>query len=155
MDLLIRGGLVLDGSGIEGRVTDVGVRGRHIAHFGPLTEAVESAARIVDATGLIVAPGFVDVHSHSGATLLLDPRARSAVAQGVTTEVIGNCGHGCAPMGDRSLYAGNIYGYTSDLPLDWTSQAGYLERLENARPAIKRGGIDPEWKSAPGSDGSG
>src|SRR5262249_37871386 len=92
---------------------------------------------------LVVAPGFIDVHSHSDATLLLDPRARSALAQGVTTEVVGNCGHGCAPMGERSLYAGNIYGYTPDLPLDWTTQAGYLARLEAARPAINVATLGP------------
>ena len=60
----------------------------------------------IDAAGLIVAPGFIDIHSHSDYTLLVDPRAVSALAQGVTLEVIGNCGFGCAPIRDPALAAG-------------------------------------------------
>ena len=93
--------------------------------------------QILDATGLVVAPGFIDIHSHSDFTLLIDPRAQSQTFQGVTTELVGNCGHGCAPLGDDiDAYTGNIYGYQDLAPIDWTMMAGYLDRLEEAAPAV-------------------
>ena len=86
--------------------------------------------------GLAVAPGFIDVHSHSDYTLLVDPRAVSAIHQGVTTEVIGNCGHGCFPIRDAELSSRIIYGFDGSLPLDWSTPAAYLDRLEEAAPAV-------------------
>jgi N-acyl-D-amino-acid deacylase len=90
----------------------------------------------VDARGLIVAPGFIDIHSHSDFTLYRDPRAVSAIAQGVTLELVGNCGHGCAPVADPRLAAGNIYGYDPECELPWRTVAEYLNGLEKARPAV-------------------
>ncbi|MBI3977311.1 MAG: D-aminoacylase [Chloroflexi bacterium] len=133
LDIIVRGGTVVDGTGRAGVPADVGVEDGKIAAIGNLAQA--SAARELDATGLIVAPGFIDIHSHSDLTLLIDPRAQSQIAQGVTTELIGNCGHGCAPILDPKAVAGNIYGYDPDLPITWQTMAGYLERLEQARPA--------------------
>ena len=95
-DLVIRGGTVYDGTGAEGRVADVGVKDGRIAAIGSL----EPNGQEVDAAGLAVAPGFIDIHSHSDYTLLVDPRAVSAIHQGVTTEVVGNCGFGCFPIRD-------------------------------------------------------
>jgi len=66
----------------------------------------------------------------------VDPRAASAIAQGVTTEVIGNCGFGCAPLGDPRLAAGAIYGFDSSVPLNWSSVGEYLGKLEAAAPAV-------------------
>ena len=90
----------------------------------------------VDARGMVVAPGFVDVHSHSDFTLLVDGRAQSQIFQGVTTELVGNCGHGCAPLTDPELFTANIYGYQPVVDLDWRSVDGYLSRLEDADPAV-------------------
>jgi N-acyl-D-amino-acid deacylase len=66
----------------------------------------------------------------------VDPRGQSSVAQGVTTELVGNCGHGCAPVIDVEAVKGNIYGYTPQLPITWSSMAGYLEQVESVRPAV-------------------
>ena len=132
-DLIITGGTVIDGTGAPPRVADVAVCGDEIIAVDrlPLGDA-----QVVDATGLTVAPGFVDIHSHSDYTLLVDPRASSAVHQGVTTEVIGNCGFGCFPLRDTALARTAIYGVSDAQALDWSSPAEYLARLEAARPAV-------------------
>ena len=133
VDLVIRNGLVHDGTGAPPRRADVAVAGDAIAAVGDVG-AVD--ARELDAEGLAVAPGFVDVHSHSDYTLLVDPRAVSAVHQGVTTEVVGNCGFGCFPIADPDVARRAIYGYSGDVPLSWTSAGGYLDALDAARPAV-------------------
>ncbi len=96
-DLLLRGGLLIDGAGSPGRRADVAIRGDRIAAVG---DAVGSAggARVIEAAGLVVTPGFIDVKTHSDWTLPLMPAAESKVRQGVTTEVIGHCGYSCAPV---------------------------------------------------------
>ena len=132
-DLLIRGGAVADGTGREPTPADIGIVGDRIAAIGDLAG---SQGEELDATGLLVAPGFIDIHSHSDYTLLADPRAVSAIYQGVTTEVVGNCGHGCFPIRDRDLALKAIYGYSDSVPLDWNSASGYFSRLEQAEPAL-------------------
>src|SRR6185312_10212348 len=132
-DLVIRNGLVLDGSGQPGRRADVAVTGGRIT---AISEGLPPVACEMDASGQVVTPGFIDIHSHSDYTLLVDPRAESALYQGVTLEVLGNCGHGCFPLRDKTLARRAIYGITDALPLEWDSAAGYFERLEAARPAI-------------------
>src|SRR6476620_10387145 len=102
-DILIRGGTVYDGSGKAPVVADVAVADGRVAEIGHIRPG--DAKQVIDANGLAVAPGFIDIHSHSDYTLLIDPRAMSAVAQGVTLEVIGNCGFGCAPIADPRLAA--------------------------------------------------
>jgi N-acyl-D-aspartate/D-glutamate deacylase len=94
-DLLIRGGHVIDGSGAEGRDADVSLSGGRIVAVEP--RSVRAARRTIDARGLAVAPGLIDIHTHSDFTLPLDPRAESKIRQGVTTEVVGNCGFSAAP----------------------------------------------------------
>ena len=141
LDLIIRGGTVVDGSGRPARVTDVGIADDHIETIGPLDEATGKDE--IDADGLVVTPGFVDIHSHSDFTLLVDPRAQSSVYQGVTTELVGNCGHGCAPITDPDLYTANIYGYDSRLDITWRTFAEYLEALDSAQPAINVASLVP------------
>ena len=134
-DLLIRGGRLVDGTGGEVRRVDVGITADRISAIGDLSMA--QAEQSLDASGLVVAPGFIDIHSHSDFTLLIDPRAHSQIYQGVTTELVGNCGHGCAPLGTNlEPFTGNIYGYQDLLPVDWTTMEGYLARLEEAGPAV-------------------
>ena len=89
-DTLIRGGTVIDGSGAEGRAADVGVRDGRIAAIGDLSDA--TAGRVIDAAGLVVAPGFIDMHNHSDDTLLVEPHCESMIRQGVTTMVLGEGG---------------------------------------------------------------
>lgn len=132
--ILVRGGTVIDGLGNPPQQADVLVENGRVADIARRLAAAD--ATILEAEGRIVAPGFIDIHSHSDFTLLVDPRAVSAIAQGVTTEVIGNCGYGCAPIGDPRLAREVIYGYRDDIPLAWHDMAGYLERLQSARPAV-------------------
>jgi N-acyl-D-aspartate/D-glutamate deacylase len=94
-DLLIRGGHVVDGTGAPGREADVAVRDGRIAAIE--TRSSRPARRVIDAPGQVVAPGFIDIHTHSDFTLPLNPRAESKIRQGVTTEVVGNCGFSVAP----------------------------------------------------------
>ena len=117
MRIAIRGGTVYDGTGAPGRKADVLIHDGRIAAVG----AVDAEATELDATGLAVAPGFVDLHSHSDFTLLVDPRAVSAIHQGVTTEVIGNCGFGCFPIRDPLVARRAIYGYSEAIPVTWSS----------------------------------
>lgn len=134
-DVILRGGTVVDGTGSAPVKRDIGITGDTITAVGGL--AGSSAPVVIDATGMHIAPGFIDAHGHSDYTLLADGRAFSQVSQGVTTEVIGNCGHGCAPLvGDTTAFVGNIYGYTGNPELNWRTFGEYLERLQAANPAI-------------------
>jgi N-acyl-D-amino-acid deacylase len=130
--LVIRNGTVLDGTGAEPFRADVAVGGERIESIGE----IGPCANELDATGRYVAPGFIDIHSHSDYTLLVDPRAVSAIHQGVTLEVVGNCGHGCFPIRDAGRAARAIYGHSEAVPVTWRTAAGYFERLEQARPAL-------------------
>ncbi|NDU72044.1 amidohydrolase family protein [Actinomadura sp. DSM 109109] len=137
-DLLITGGTLADGTGAAPWRADVAVAGGRVARIGDL--AGTPAARTVDASGHVVAPGFVDVHTHSDLTLLSAPDARSAVRQGITTVVVGNCGLGVAPAagGDRAALRAAA-GYLDLDPAvrwDWTDLPGYLAALDAARPAV-------------------
>jgi N-acyl-D-aspartate/D-glutamate deacylase len=132
-DIIIRGGNVFDGSGAAPEVVDVAIADGRIVAMGRVEG---DARRSVDATGLAVTPGFIDIHSHSDYTLLIDPRAVSSIAQGVTTEVIGNCGFGCAPITDTRLAPNAIYGFDGSVPLTWRGVGEYFEKLQSARPAV-------------------
>jgi N-acyl-D-aspartate/D-glutamate deacylase len=139
-DLVIRGGLVIDGSGAPPRHTDVAVVNDRIL----AVDAIESSdCAQIDASGLVVAPGFIDIHSHSDYTLLVDPRAESAIHQGVTLELVGNCGHGCFPLREQSLSRRAIYGISDRRALDWTSAAEYFDRVEAAKPAVNVASLVP------------
>ena len=95
-DLLIRGGLVTDGSGRPGEIGDVAVRDGRIAALG--RSLPKGSAKVIDAEGLAVTPGFIDIKTHSDFTLPINPKAESKVRQGVTTEIIGHCGFSVAPV---------------------------------------------------------
>ncbi len=99
-DLLIRNGAIVDGTGNPWLRADVGIRANRVAALGQLGEA--AAARVVDAQGLVVAPGFVDAHTHSDFALLYNPPAQSHVAQGITTDIAGNCGYSPFPRVELS-----------------------------------------------------
>jgi N-acyl-D-amino-acid deacylase len=94
-DILIRGGTLYDGSGAGGVAGDLAIAGDRIAAIGPSLPA--PAKKTIDANGLAVAPGFIDIKTHSDFTLPINPKAESKVRQGVTTEIIGHCGFSVAP----------------------------------------------------------
>ncbi len=94
-DILIKNGIVYDGSGASGMRADVGINGNRIAAIEP--ELSGRGFQVIDADGLAVTPGFIDIKTHSDFTLPINPRAESKVRQGVTTEIIGHCGFSVAP----------------------------------------------------------
>jgi len=131
-NLIIRNGEVLDGTGAEAIRTDIGICGDRIAAIEDLSQA--TAKTVIDATGQMVCPGFIDAHSHSDAYLLLEPRASSKVFQGITTEVCGNCGASAAPrLGDAKLPSD---WQDKPFPGTWSTVAEYRELFEQAKPAV-------------------
>ena len=126
-DLLIRGGTVYDGSGNPPRQADVAVRGDRIAAIGDLDSA--SAKQLLDARGMAVAPGFINMLSWATESLLVDGRAQSDIRQGVTLEVFGE-GESMGPL--NAAMREQMLASQGDLkyPVTWTSFGGYLEHLE-------------------------
>lgn len=146
-DLLITGGTVVDGTGQSRVAADVGVRGGRIVAVAPVLEG--DAAVNIDAGDRIVAPGFIDAHTHSDFTLLSAPGADSKVRQGITTEVVGNCGFSPAPVAPESLdllkeYVGFL---NADLPWNWRRLGEYYQRVSdqgcamNLAPLVGHGAI--------------
>ena len=125
-DILIRGGLVIDGSGRPGEIADVALRGGRIAAVGQPLPA--GSARTIDAEGLAVAPGFIDIKTHSDFTLPINPKAESKVRQGVTTEIVGHCGFSVAPIlpGKRQLVQDYLSASAPWLPFRETTFREYL-----------------------------
>ena len=120
-DLLVKNGKIYDGTGAAGYEADVGVLDGRIAAIGKLEQTSEEAgAETIDATGFAVAPGFIDLHTHSDFSFLLDPTALSKITQGCTLELTGNCGFSyCAPLIDEARRFANdrlgLYGTDTDL----------------------------------------
>lgn len=159
-DLIVKGGEVVDGKGMPRRKADVAVRGDTIVAVGDLSGS--RAAAVVDAKRLVVAPGFIDMHSHSDQTVLQYPAGESSVGQGVTTSVGGQCGSSLAPVGE--YYGVGMWGANfrdkvvpskyypegpvefekvkeaakqyAGLDIDWTTFGELLDRYEEARPGI-------------------
>ncbi|MFE5624662.1 amidohydrolase family protein [Streptomyces virginiae] len=131
MDLVLRGARVVDGTGGPSYTADVAVHEGRIAAVGRLSGGRES----VDAHGLVLAPGFVDMHAHSDLALLRDPDHSAKAAQGVTLEVLGQDGLSYAPVDDRTLGAvrAAIAGWNGpgdDVDFDWRTVGEYLDRLD-------------------------
>ena len=129
-DLLIQGGLMVDGTGTPGVATDVAVVDGRIAAIGDL--AGSGATEVIDATGKVVCPGFVDPHTHYDAQLFWDPYATPSCQHGITSVVMGNCGFSIAPLGDDS---------------DAEYLAAMLVRVEGMSPAALAEGVDWNWRS--------
>lgn len=126
-DLLIRNGTIIDGSGSAGFRGDVAIKSDRIVHIGKLTGG--TAKRVIDATGKVVAPGFIDLLGQSESFLLIDPRAMSKVMQGVTTEVTGE-GESIAPVNERLIKEQEDFNRRYNLTIDWRTLEEYFMRLE-------------------------
>ena len=129
IDFIFEKGLVYDGSGNEPYVADVATLENKIECIGQLDD-VECIQRI-NVEGLAVAPGFIDLHTHSDFTLVVNTKAESQVHQGVTTEVVGQCGHSCAPVCHSSAIAKVALGYIPGCEgAGWESFGEYLDHLD-------------------------
>jgi N-acyl-D-amino-acid deacylase len=134
-DLVIKDGLVIDGQGTPGAVADVGISGDSIAVVGKIPSS--RAKTVLQAKGLAVAPGFIDVHNHTALELLVNPKAESAIRQGVTTLISGQCGASPFPFSDgmfEELREENKLEYGVDV--DWKTVQGFLSRLERGGMAL-------------------
>ena len=130
LDLIFRNCRVIDGTGSPWFRADVGVRGGRIAGVGRLGR--RKARREVDVRDKVICPGFVDIHSHSDLLLVIDPRAEAKVRQGVTTEIVGQCGDSASPLiGDAVADTQrSIRTFTDDMDVEWRTTREYLHRLE-------------------------
>jgi dihydroorotase/N-acyl-D-amino-acid deacylase len=135
-DLLIKGGRVVDGSGRAAYVADVGIKDDRIVRLGNLSQA--TAARTIDAQGLVVAPGFIDMLGQSETYLLIDPRAMSKVMMGVTTEITGE-GESIAPINERQIKEQEDFLKRFNLTIDWRTLDQYFKRLEKQDSGVNLG----------------
>ncbi|PYQ69503.1 MAG: hypothetical protein DMG01_29085 [Acidobacteria bacterium] len=136
-DLVIKNGDLVDGTGAPARRADVAVRGDRIVAVGA---ASGRARRTIDATGHVVAPGFIDVQGQSGVTLLVDANGESHIRQGITTEIIGE---GSTPALWTRDTADRVALDRYHLQYDWTGFDGYLHTLQNRGTSINLGSFAP------------
>ena len=128
-DIIIRNGTIVDGLNNKSFQSDLGIAGDQIRVIGPLSMA--EARTVLDASGKIVAPGFIDIHAHSDAReLLLNPKGESKIRQGVTTEISGNCGGSSFPLSKDVSEEERQYSERSGLTRDWFDLEGYFSRLK-------------------------
>jgi N-acyl-D-amino-acid deacylase len=142
-DIIIQNGKIVDGSGQKAYPADIGIENGRITEISPGFEA--ESQEIIDAEGYMVSPGFIDMHSHSDFTLLVHPEAESKIRQGVTTELVGNCGGSPAPVPDEHFddfmqYMIGLGGFYQKVlaPEDWKwkTLAQFYENLESKGVAV-------------------
>ena len=152
LTIKIVGGMVADGICDKAYRADIGIRGDRVVEIGDLSDT--PAEKVIDATGKIVAPGFIDMHSHSDISLVYDPKASAKIHDGVTTEVIANCGIGVAPVAEARkdemiAYLGTrlVGTIPVKLHLPWNTMSEYLGYFEqnpaatNIAPLVAQGAI--------------
>jgi N-acyl-D-amino-acid deacylase len=131
-DLIIKNGRVLDGTGAAGQRLDVGISGQKISALANLSDA--TADRIIDATNHVVAPGFIDIHTHTDEKLLVNPKGESKIRQGITTEIGGNCGASPFPLNDMDFGELNReLREKYDLSVTWRDIAEFYVALEQQK----------------------
>jgi N-acyl-D-amino-acid deacylase len=135
-DLVIRNGRIVDGSGRPGYKADVAVKGDRIIRIGNLRNA--KAARLINAAGMVVAPGFIDMLGQSETYLLIDPRAMSKVMMGVTTEITGE-GESIAPISERLIKEQDDFNRRFNLKMDWRTLDEYFRRLTQQGSGVNLG----------------
>jgi N-acyl-D-amino-acid deacylase len=160
-DLLIRGGRLIDGTGAPARAADLAVAGGRIAALGTIEG---EAAAVIDAAGLVVCPGFIDVHSHDDVALINVPGLDFKAAQGVTTVVCGNCGAGAAPANERlqQFYRRGVEGILGPVEeFRWRSLGEFYQAVRAAQPTVNAAFLVPHgalrvaamgWENRPPSD---
>lgn len=128
-DILVKNGFIVDGSGNPWFKADVAVEDGHMTKIG--TVSPSKADEVIDAGGLMVSPGFIDMHSHSDFYLLVNPRSESKIRQGITTEVIGNCGFSLAPVHPKTVdFIKKEMGVlANEISWDWSTFEGYRTKL--------------------------
>ena len=145
-DLVIRGGTVVDGSGGPRCAADVLIEGGRVVAVGDVPASAAGSARTLDAGGLVVAPGFIDLHTHYDAQYTWDPYATSSIWHGVTTTVIGNCGFAIAPCrpADRDtvlrtlvkVEGMSLKAMQAGIQWGWETFPAYLDHLERGNPSL-------------------
>ncbi|HLI78723.1 MAG TPA: D-aminoacylase [Candidatus Binataceae bacterium] len=135
-DLVIRNASIVDGTGAPAFEAGLAIRGDRIARVGDIAER---GATEIDARGLSIAPGFIDVHSHDDWAVFITPEMDFKVMQGVTTDIVGNCGMGAAPNPSAAVIFRALHGPAANVP-DWTDYAGYF-RAFDANPASINVGV--------------
>jgi dihydroorotase/N-acyl-D-amino-acid deacylase len=135
-DLVIRNGRIVDGTGRAGYVADVAIKNDRIVKIGKLSQA--AATRTIDAQGLVVAPGFIDMLGQSETYLLIDPRAMSKVMMGVTTEITGE-GESIAPINERQIKEQEDFLRRFSLAIDWRTLGDYFARLDKQGSGVNLG----------------
>ena len=137
LDLIIKNGVLVDGTGSAQRVTDIGILGDKIVYIGDITSRPDSD--VIDAAGCIVAPGFIDIHSHSDFFCLVSPESESKIYDGVTTEICGNCGISAFPLKGQ-LLENKKKGFSKfGLDINWQTAEDFFTRARDAKSAINRG----------------
>jgi N-acyl-D-amino-acid deacylase len=135
-DIIIRNGSVVDGSGRAAIRADIAIKGDRIVRIGDMQKA--TAARVIDARGMVVSPGFIDMLGQSETYLLIDPRAMSKVMMGVTTEITGE-GESIAPTKERLIKESEDFNRRYNLNVDWRSLDEYFKRLEKQGSGVNLG----------------
>jgi len=140
-DIVIRDGRILDGTGSPWRIADIGIRRGKIARVGRLGRV--KCDRAINASGTYVAPGFIDIHTHSDIGILVERSAECAVRQGVTTHVIGNCGDSPAPISERyrELAVRRFEYYVQARDWNWSTYGEYLEFMATRGIGINIAGL--------------
>ncbi|MEW6608205.1 MAG: D-aminoacylase [bacterium] len=145
-DILIKNGQVVDGFNVPSFKADIGIKDERIVAIGNLRSG-SSQTKLIEAKDKVVCPGFIDIHSHSDFTILVNPKAESKVRQGVTTEVCGNCGFSAAPQYNQSKERIKKICEEFEINYQWSSLKEYLEILKemgigvNFVPLIGQGNI--------------
>ncbi|HIY67162.1 MAG TPA: D-aminoacylase [Candidatus Agrococcus pullicola] len=134
--ILLRGGRIVDGTGAPARRGDVLIRDGRIARIAPSTSRIERDVKVIDADGLIVAPGFIDLHSHADFTIEDEAEARGQLAQGVTSIVTGNCGLSPFPLVDLAALQEWTAFLGGEPSWQWRDTAGFVERVTASLPAV-------------------
>jgi len=133
-NIIIKNGTVVDGTGTPGYLSDIGILGENIVAIENLAES--EAKLVIDVKGLIVSPGFIDIHTHTGTGLLTEPRAESKIRQGVTTEVGGNCGGSVAPLRGEAQKKAEKFMKKHRITGNRATIGGFLDILEERKIGV-------------------
>jgi len=141
-DIVIKNGKIISGTGNPWYRADIGIVGDTISHIGNISKG--DALEVINATNLIVSPGFIDAHSHGDLRILGDPTAEEKLMQGVTTEINGQCGMGIAPIKDEDNkswreYIYGVFGEYPEVDFSWNTLGEYMEVVEKVKPSINVG----------------